>query len=260
MEPRSVADHIANLSRALAHEFHIEDPGRAEVFRLVGDFVGPNNKRRCVFYIAHGPIETARRLTRIDYTMPVGPISAVLLFGGDGESTLPARGPDVTTVDVPADSTAAAVVAAAIAATAAGPAAERLAPWELEINRVSGVRDNPAESAVRRQGASNIVRFWQDMRRQVTDALFEHVQRPGAVAPASPPPPPPSPPGAPPAPLIATSSSERRRRSQRRRNAAANRNRTVRRATGDPNNGLGYTRDPVTGKLTRRRRPNSDPQ
>ena len=253
---------MVNLKRALAHELYVEDPGRDDIFRLVGDFVGPNNKRHCVFYVAHGPIETARRLTRIDYTMPVGPIPAVLLFDGDGESTLPARGPDFTHVDVPDDSTAVAVVAAAVAATAGGAAADRLAPWGMEIDRVSGVRDNPAETAARRQGASNIVRFWQDMRRQVTEALFHFVQRPGAAL-ASPPPSPPSPPAAPPAPPVATSSSERRRRSsQRRRNAvaAAARNRTVRRSTGDPNNGLGYERDPVTGKLTRRRRPNSDPK
>lgn len=252
---------MVNFRRALAHEFNVEDPGRADIFRLVGDFVGPNNKRRCVFYVSHGPIETAQRLTRVDYTMPVGPISATLLFGGDGDSTLPARGPDFTRVDVPDGSTAAAVVAAAVAASAGGPPPDRLAPWGMEIDRVSGVRDNLAETPARRQGASNIVRFWQDMRHQVTEALFGFVQRPGVAAPASPPPSPPSPPAAPPAAPVATSSSERRRRStQRRRNAAAAANRTARRATGDPNNGLGYERDLVTGKLTRRRRPNSDPK
>ena len=263
LEPRSVVDHLVNLGRALDHQFYLEDPGRADVFQLVGDFVGPNNKRRTVFFIAHGPIATARRLTRVEYTLPVGPIPATLLFGGDGRTTLPAAGPEFSTLDVPDGQTAAAVVAAAVAATAAGPIQQRLESWEAEIARVSGIRDNPAEPPARRQGASNIMRFWRDIRGQVLEVLFARIQRPEVAPPASPPPPPPSPAVTPPAAPVATSSSERRRRNTLRRNrnaAAAVRNRATRRITGDPNNGLGYERDPVTGKLTRRRQPNSDPK
>lgn len=262
LEPRSVADFMVNLGRALDHQFYVENPGREDVFQLVDDCVGPNNKRHTVFYVAHGPTEVARRLTRIEYTLPVGPIPAILMFGGDGETTLPAVGPDFTTIDVPEDSTAEATVAAVIAATLGGPAAERLASWGAELIRVSAIRDDPAETPARRQGSINIIRFWEDMRTQVHAALFVHIQRPGMARLASPPP-----------ALVAvaeaeveaeveapvaTSSSERRRRS---RTPRRNRNRSrSRRVTGDPNNGLGYERNAVTGKLTRRRRPNSDPK
>lgn len=256
LDPVSVADFMVNLGRALDHQFYIEDPGREDIFQLVDDCVGPNNKRHTMFYIAHGPVATARRLTRMEYTLPVGPIPAILMFGGDGETTLPAIGPDFTTIDVPEGSTAAATVAAEIAATLGGPAAGRLASWSAEIIRVSAIRDNPAETPARRQGASNIIRFWEDMRTQVHAALFVHVQQVGAAPLASPPP----------SPVVeaeveapvGTSSSERRRR-RRSRTPRRNRSRS-RRLTGDPNNGLGYERNAVTGKLTRRRRPNSDPK
>jgi hypothetical protein len=246
---------MINFRRALDHQFYMEDPGRDIVFHLVGDFVGPNNKRHVVFYVAHGPVATARRLTRVEYTLPVAPIPATLMFDGDGYMTLPAIGPNFATIDVPEGSTAAATVAAAIAATLGGPAAGRLASWEEEIARVSGVRDNPVEPPPRRQGAINIIRFWEDMRPQVHAALFVHVQPPGAAPLASPPPSPivASLPQTP----VATSSGERRRRNRSR---TARRRSSTRRVTGDPNNGLGYQRDSVTGKLTRRRRPNSDPK
>ena len=262
LEPRSVADFLVNFRRALDHQFYLEDPGRPDVFHYAGDFVGPNNKRRVVFYVAHGPLETARRLTRVDYVMPVGPIHAVLLFGGDGETTMSATGPDFSVIDVPEGQTAEATVAAEIAATAMLPAPQRLALWEAEIARITDMRDNPDETLPRRQTASNILRFWDQMRRDILAILFVNVQGPGVAL---------APPAAPPLPMIdagpvahvATSSSERRRRrdSARRRSRNANAaRRTTRRATSDPDNGLGYTRDPVTGKLTRRRRPNSDPK
>ena len=259
LEPISVSDFMVNLRRALDHQFYMEDPGRDIVFNLVGDFVGPNNKRRTVFYVAHGPVATAKRLTRMEYTMPVGPIPATLMFGGDGETTLPAVGPDFATIDVPDGSTAVATVAAEIAATLGGPVAERLASWDAELVRVATIRDNPAEQAVRRQGASNIIRFWEDMRPQIHAALFVHVQRVDAAPLASPMASPLASPLASEVQALVSSSENRRRRNTLNRNRNRNHNRT-RRVTGDPNNGLGYERNAVTGKLTRRRRPNSDPK
>jgi hypothetical protein len=248
---------MVNLGQALDHQFYVENPGREDIFQLIDDCVGPNNKRHTVFYVSHGPVATARRLTRMEYTLPVGPIPATLMFDGDGETTLPAIGPDFTTIDVPEGSTAAATVAAEIAATLGGPAAGRLASWSAEIIRVSAIRDNPAETPARRQGASNIIRFWEDMRPQVHAALFVHVQQPGA-APLAPPLPAPE--------VVAevealVSSSNENRQRRRSRTPRRNRNRSrSRRLTDDPNNGLGYERNAVTGKLTRRRRPNSDPK
>jgi hypothetical protein len=261
LEPRSVSEFLLNFTRALEEHFNTDDPGRTEVYHFIGDFVGPNNKRRAVFYVAHSDIATARRITRIEYVMPVAPIPAALLFGGDGVITLPAEGPLINIIDIPEGQTAQEYVAATIAATmdAAAPLPQRLALWDSEITRVEAIRDLEGENEVRRRAAANIIAFWMNMRRELLNSLYAvyiRVQRPGREL---------SPPlqspnavveavniDAPVAPVM-SESSERRRWRPRRRS-------TPRRKTTDPSPLNRYDRDPVTGKRTRRRRPNSDPK
>lgn len=267
LQPRIVDHYLHNFKVALEDFFNTQDPGRTEDYHLIGDYVVPRNKRNIVIYVAHAPLATARKMSRIYFVLPVSPIHANM-FDDDAEpgATLPSAGPLLHTFDIPDDHTAPEFINAIIAEVATGPEEGRLASWTSEISRVRTLAETAGVPFPMRRGASKIAQFWSPLRASILDILHKvgikvpsaagelpAPWRPAAAALSAAPSP---------AAPVATSSSERRRRhsSQRRRNAAAAARRTVRRITGDPSNGLGYVRDPVTGKLTRRRRPNSDPK
>lgn len=260
IEPRSVSDYIKNFNVALADYFNTEDPGRTEHYHLIGDYVIPHTKRSIMLYVAHSPLASARKITRVYYVLPVNASHAPMF---DKTGLIPSEGPLLHTFDVPAEyPTASAFVEAIVADSATGPANRRFTSWDTEIERVKRIAETPGETFLNRRTATKLVQFWSPLRESIMKVL-KHVKiiLPGATA-------------APwrhhsasssrtssptnmPAALARSSSGSRRRRSSERRRRA-----TRRKSTSDPVNlnPLGYVRDPVTGKLMRRRQPNSDPK
>lgn len=262
LRPRIVDHYLHNFKVALEDFFNTQDPGRAEDYYLIGDFVVPRNKRKVVMYVAHAPLATARKVSRIYFVLPVSPIY-VHAFDDDAEPgvTLPSEGPLLHTFDVPADRTAAGFVDAIVAEVAAGPEEGRLASWSAEITRMRTIGETPGETFPRRRAANRVVQFWSPLRTRIMEILTEvginvpHAGRlpspwrPAAAAA--------SPANAAVAAPVRSSSSARRRRSSLRRRM------TRRRSTSDPINTRPkniYNTDPVTGKRHRRRQPNSDPK
>jgi hypothetical protein len=267
LAPKSVADYITNFTVALAQYFNTEDPGRTESYYLIDAYVFVHSKRSIVLYIAHAPLATARKITRIHYVMPVNALYAHLFHE---EGLVASEGPLIHTFDVPAEyPTAVGFVNAIVADSLTGPANRRMATWVSEMTRVRGIANTPEESFVRRSNATKILNFWTPLQTSIMGAL-RHVNihvpdaaghLPGpwrspatSVSPANAP-----------APAMRTSSGTRRRRSEERRRRLSSirrRHAPRRKSTSDPDDVrvLGYRIDPVTGKVTRRRRPNSDPK
>lgn len=269
LEPKSVADYITNFTVALEQYFNTEDPGRTDSYYLIDSYVVVHSKRSLVIYVAHAPLATARKISRIYYVMPVNPLHA-LLFNDVG--LIPSEGPLIHTFDVPEEyPTAVGFVNAIVADSLTGPANRHMAPWNSEMTRVRGIAESPAESFARRSNATRLMRFWGPMRESIMGALRHvNIRVPDAAghlpAPWRSPVASASPANAPAAAAaMRTSSGTRRRRSEeRRRLSSARRRRHAprRKSTSDPDDVrvLGYRRDPVTGKLVRQRRPNSDPK
>jgi hypothetical protein len=254
-EPRTVDDYFKNFKLALEEFYNTRNPHVGE-YHLVGDYIVPTNKRKIVIYVAHGPLETARKISRIYYMLPVNPIYANMFDAdADPDKTLPSDGPLFHIFDIPADhENATAFVVADIAGV---PAASRLSPWTNEFTRLEAISASEEETFARRRGANKVVSYWTPMRRNIMETLRAvGIKLPGAAAAA--------------APAVEgagsrtssfggtpgrSSTNTRRRRSAERRRRA-----TRRKSTGDPNRLTEYYTDPATGKRMRRRRPNSDPK
>lgn len=255
-EPRSVSDYIKNFNVALADYFNTEDPGRTEHYHLIGDYVIPHTKRSIMLYIAHSPLASARKITRVYYVLPVNASDAPMF---DEAGLLPSEGPLLHTFNVPAAyPTASAFVEAIVADSATGPENRRFTSWGAEIERVKRVAETPGVTFFNRRAATKLVQFWSPLRESIMKVLrrVKIILPDAAAAPWHPRPASSSPTNMPVA-LNRSSSGTRRRRSSARRRRA-----TRRKTTSDPVNlnPLGYIRDPVTGKLMRRRQPNSDPK
>lgn len=256
LEPRSVSDYIKNFNVALADYFNTEDPGRTEHYHLIGDYVIPHTKRSIMLYIAHSPLASARKITRVYYVLPVDASHASIF---DEARRMPSEGPLLHTFDVPAAyPTASAFVEAIVADSATGPENRRFTSWGAEIERVKRVAETPGVTFFNRRAATKLVQFWSPLRESIMKVLRRvKIILPDAAAAPWHPRPASSSPSNMPVALARSSSGTRRRRSSARRRRA-----TRRKTTSDPVNlnPLGYIRDPVTGKLMRRRQPNSDPK
>lgn len=251
-QPQTVSEYMAVLRKDLEKEFDIEDPGRTDQFYLVADHVSTKNKRQIYLYVAHAAPEVARAYTRVSYVMPVSPEGAPL-FGGD--DLMPADGPTFETVRIPAGST----VDAEIARRSTNEA-----PWAAEIARVRGVYDSAEDGSKVKRAAKNVLVFWKDMRERIYDeiySLYIRIRRTASGRAAS----------------SATPRATSKRRTSSRghsgpRSVVKSSSRlssaraTYRRTTSPAYKSNSdpaiqrLPRDPVTGKIIRRRRPNSDPK
>ena len=149
--PRFVSEYIAVFGGALAGEFDMENPGRAESVYLLGLYVGPQNKRHVVVYIGIGHArERLLRIARVDYTLSV-PAEGARLFGGDGLRALPSEGPEFRYLGEPSNPEyldAAYLIGADVAASAARGPQHRIEPWTAEIARLETARvEAEAEAA-----------------------------------------------------------------------------------------------------------------
>jgi hypothetical protein len=271
--------------------YNTRNPHAGE-YHFIGDYIVPTNKRRIVIYIAHGPIATARKISRIYYKLPVNPIYANM-FDADAEpgETLPAEGPLFKLFDVPAEHTASTLIDVIIEEVGRGSEEGHLALWTSEVTRVDAIGRAAGETFPRRRAANKIVSYWMPMRRNVMEILTTAgIKFPGAAAaPAV---------GAPAvaavnapavgAPAVAavgapvvdapevaavdapavgsrTSSfggtpGRSSSGTRRRRLAERLRRKTRTKSNSDPSRLTEYYTDPATGKRMRRRRPNSDPR
>jgi hypothetical protein len=266
LRPRTVEHYLHNFKASLEDFFNTQNPGQREDYYLIGDFIVPQNRRKIIMYVAHEPLATARKVSRIYFTLPVNPDYTHMFDHavGPGE-TIPSMGPLLHTFDVPDEYTAATFVDAIIADVADGPEEGRLVSWNTEISRVRAVSETAGTTFLVRRTASKLTQFWLPMRASIMNILQEvgikipneagrlpSPWRPASAASASSVPSPTA--------LVrsSSSSSRRRRRSSHRRRRA-----TRRKTTSDPDNLKPkeyFNIDPVTGKLLRRRQPNSDPK
>jgi hypothetical protein len=265
LRPRTVEHYLHNFKISLEDFFNTQNPGQTEDYYLIGDFVVPQNRRKIIMYVAHEPLVTARKVSRIYFTLPVDPAYSNMFdhVVGPGE-TIPSMGPLLHTFDVPDEYTAATFVDAIIADVADGPEEGRLVSWQTEISRVRAVSETAGTTFLVRRTASKLTQFWSPLRTRIMDILHEvginipneagrlpSPWRSAAVAAAG------IEGSVPNAPVRSSSSNRRRRSSQRRRRT------THRKTTTDPTNLKPkdfFNTDLVTGKRLRRRRPNSDPK
>jgi hypothetical protein len=262
LQPRTVEQYLHNFKVSLEDFFNTQNPGQTDDYYMIGDFIVPQNRRKLIIYVAHEPLATARKVSRIYFTLPVDPAYTHMFdhVVGPGE-TIPSMGPLLHTFDVPDEFNAATFVDAIIADVADGPEEGRLVSWNAEIARVRAVSETAGTTFLVRRTATKLTQFWSPMRTRIMDILQEvGVNIPNEAGRL------PSPwhPAAAaatitsPAALVRSSSSSRRRRSSLRRRRA-----TRRKTTSDPNNlrpRNHFNTDPVTGKRYRRRQPNSDPK
>jgi hypothetical protein len=250
-QPQTVSEYIAVFRKDLEKEFDIEDPGRTEQFYLVADHVSTKNKRQIYLYVSHAAPEVARAYTRVSYVLPVSPEGAPL-FGGD--DLMPAEGPTFETTRVSAGS-----IDTEIARRSTNEA-----PWAAEITRVKGVYDSAVDGSKVKRAAKNVLIFWKDLRERIYDeiySLYIRIRRTASGRAAS---------SATPRATSKRRSSSRShsgprsmvKSSTRLSSARATYRRTsttVYKSNSDPAIQR-LPRDPVTGKIIRRRRPNSDPK
>lgn len=259
-QPRTISEYYLAFRTALEKEFNAEDPGRSEQFYLVADHIGTKNKRQLILYISHAAPETATKYTRVSYKLPVS-AEASPLFGGEGDEIIPSEGPTFETHTINPGSLMTAIAAHN----------REEAPWATEIQRVRGVRDGAEEGSKMRRAANNVLKFWAESRDHVFDEVYYisiRIRRTLSGRSAS-------------------SSTPRRTTSRRitsrngkprslkvssykpwsarataRASSSYQRSRTSsakRKPNSDPSVAR-LPRDPVTGKIIRRRRPNSDPK
>lgn len=251
-QPQTVSEYIAVFRKELEKEFDIEDPGRTEQFYLVGDYVGTKNKRQIYLYIAHAAPDKARVYTRVSYLLPVSQ-EAAPLFGED--DLIPAEGPTFEIVRIPADSTVESEITRRLTTEA---------PWAAEIARVRGVYEAAEDGSKMKRAAKNVLLFWKDMRERVYDeiySLYIRIRRTASGRMAS----------------SATPRATSKRRTSSRRHSSprsvvgstprlSSARATYRRTTSPAYKSNSdpaiqrLPRDPITGKIIRRRRPNSDPK
>jgi hypothetical protein len=266
LQPRTVEQYLHNFKVSLEDFFNTQNPGQTDDYYMIGDFIVPQNRRKLIIYVAHEPLATARKVSRIYFTLPVDPAYTHMFDNvvGPGE-TIPSMGPLLHTFDVPDEYNAATFVDAIIADVAAGPEEGRLVSWNTEISRVRAVSEMAGTTFLVRRTATKLTQFWSPLRTRIMDILQEvGVKIPNEAGRL------PSPWHSPaaaaavataitsPTALIRSSSSSRRRRSSLRRRRA-----TRRKTTSDPINlkpKNHFNTDPVTGKRYRRRQPNSDPK
>lgn len=258
---------MTNFKIALEDYYNTENPGRTEDYYLIDTYIVPTNKRRIVMYVAHAPLATARKVSRIYYEMPVNPIYASM-FDRDAEpgETLPSVGPLMVTHDVPEEHTVSTYINAVIAAVGRGPESGHLSLWKNEFDRLDAIGKDIHETFGRRSAANKLISYWTPMRRNVMEILSAVGIKPPAAngslpspwhSPASA-----SPVGAGAAAVLGPAGSPGRSStaSRRRRSAERRRRATRRKSNSDPTRLTEYNTDPVTGKRYRRRRPNSDPK
>ncbi len=261
-----MGEFFKNFKLSVEDFYNTRDPHREE-YHLLGDYIVPTSKRRIVMYVAHGPIATARKISRIYYKLPVNPIYANM-FDADAEpgETLPADGPLFKLFDVPAEHTASTLIDAIIAAVGAGPEEGHRALWASEVARVDAIGRAAGETFPRRRAANKIVSYWMPMRRNVMEILgAAGITLPGAAAGAA------APAAAGAAGAAGAGAASRTSSfggtpgrsssgTRRRRLAERLRRKTRTKSNSDPSRLTEYYTDPATGKRMRRRRPNSDPR
>lgn len=170
-EPRTVDEYLKNFKLSVEDFYNTRNPHR-EKYHLLGDYIVPTNKRRLVMYVAHGPIDTARKISRIYYRLPVIPFYANM-FDADAEpdETLPADGPLFKLFDVPAEHTASTLIDAIIAEVGRESEEDHLAPWTSEIARVNAIGKSERESLPRRRAANKLINFWTPLRGIIMEII-----------------------------------------------------------------------------------------
>lgn len=152
----SVEDYLSDFQQQVEAAMPDELPGSSGMSELVGIYTSRDNKRRLVIFIQTGP----RELTRISYVMPVSRAGAPL-FGLEGLQ--PHTPPTFSTMAIAADSDA-------IGAVTAWSATNNVAPWNLEIQRVSDA-EAIEPSAKKKRAMHNLVIYWKSMRAAITHTL-----------------------------------------------------------------------------------------
>jgi hypothetical protein len=261
LNPRTVPEFLHNFKVAVEEHFNTEDPGRTENYYCVGIFVSPRgNKRQLKIYIIHSPLASERKVTTMDYVMPVAPEFADT-FGSPIARVLPSRGPNMHAHTLVGGETVKDFIYRTV-----GPLAEpenRMSPWSREMAHAQRIRNSPDQPESRRDNAGRFFAYWSAMYEPIMRTLGAagiHVpHEDGQLSPAwRSPARAASPAEAPALPTRSSSATRRRRSSERRR-----RRLTSRKKNSDPTNirpSERYNTDPVTGKKLRRRRPNSDPK
>jgi hypothetical protein len=257
-EPRTISEYFLEFRKALEKEFDAEDPGRSEQHYLVADHIGTKSKRQLTLYITDKDPEKAKKYVRVSYKLPVSAEGSPL-FDGDGDEILPAEGPTFTTVEVPAGSSVVAEIAKHL---------ENEAPWASEIERVQGVYESAKEGSKIKRTAKNIIVFWKEMRERVYDEVYYisiRIRRRLSGRPAESL-----------TPRVRTTRRSTRNRPSQPRAVSASPPPEPRHITPPAHTRKAKTpprhkpnsdpsvprlpRDPVTGKIIRRRRPDSDPK
>jgi len=159
------------LEKALERELQPElNPGARVRLMLLDDYVSKTNKRKLMFFVCVGPVETATELYEIGYLLPV-PSNSTLY--DTGEETMPADGPTFFKVTVAPGGAAAAMAADA---TRLG-----FLPWSSELRRLNAmkaelgpaVRANPDDK--KKKGTLSAVKkvldYWGSVRSLTHNSL-----------------------------------------------------------------------------------------
>ena len=167
LNPRTVPEFLHNFKVALEDHFNTEDPGRTENYYCLGIFLPPRgNKRQLKIYITHSPRPRERKMTTMDYVMPVAPEFADT-FGSPIARTLPSRGPTMQTHTLADDETTKDFIFRTV-----GPLAEpenRMSPWKVEMTKAQRARDTPPDA-----DASEDTRHRMEERREKAGRFFEY--------------------------------------------------------------------------------------
>lgn len=188
--PKTVDQYLYNFKFSIQNDLKMLDPGHRVDYHIIDAFVTKINVRKIMIYIAHGKLESARKVSSIYYTLPTDEHDGSFFMGRTISHSLPSSGPIVKTFNVPERfETTTDFINAIVAETGANADKSiHIVAWGDEIENQEAIGRAPGPIGVRRN-ANRLARYMTEMREKVLKILCEvNIKVPGVecVVPAAP--------------------------------------------------------------------------